>query len=181
MESWERTITRCVAEAKEILRKNGYPTEWFELQKTNMQPSDQLIYCAIRIISAQEYLTREIEQGRIKYALSRFYSLVVAYEEMDILANVDGLKKQPLIASSIFDSLNTGVNRKRDLKKFGDERGQDQTAQRTFEWNKWIAEAERLKTENPALAGPRMHTQLARKIKNNLELEESVQTIRKRI
>ncbi len=47
------------------------------------------------------------------------------------------------------------------------------------EWKKWRAEAERLKKRYSHLA--RSKTKLARRIKKNLRLTESVETIRKRI
>lgn len=181
MNSWIRATTRFVEEAKDILRKHGYPTEWVEIKKVRKSPSDRLVGSAIQVIAAYDFLAREIERDRTLKALSRFYSLASAYEEMTFLSNVPELENRPVITDRVFSALGTGVKRQRDMKIFGDVRGKQQTVERAKDWEKWKNEAERLKKENPVLAGPRMKSELARKIKSNLALDISIETIRKRI
>lgn len=74
-----------------------------------------------------------------------------------------------------------GESRRKSLKKFGHERGREQTITRSKEWEKWKAEADRLMVENPILAGDRKKSELARKIKKNLNLPDSIRAIRSRI
>lgn len=85
MEDWEQSIERFVAEAREVLSEQGFPTEWAELEKTPRDVPNEFVGSAISIVAAYEYLNIEIDRGRTKKALSRLFSLLSAYEDMGLL------------------------------------------------------------------------------------------------
>lgn len=88
---------------------------------------------------------------------------------MDILEGVRFKK--------VYPDIELGQSRRKSQKTFGNERGRAQTVEREKVWKEWKAEADNLEKGNPALS----KSDLARNVKTNLKLSESVQTIRKRI
>lgn len=72
-----------------------------------------------------------------------------------------------------------GRSRRMSNQKFGEERGRQQSEDRKQEWQKWNDEAARLLVINPGLK--KSKAELARKIKSNLRLKETDQTIRKKL
>lgn len=72
-----------------------------------------------------------------------------------------------------------GFQRRQNLAGFGQERAKAIQQERIPEWEKWVKEKNRLIKINPHLA--KNKSGLAKKIKKNLKLTESINTIRQRI
>jgi len=74
-----------------------------------------------------------------------------------------------------------GFQRRSQLTAFAKINAKEIHNIREIEWDKWRLEADRLRKANPYLAGNGKKSELARRIKKNLDLDETVQTISKRI
>ncbi len=72
-----------------------------------------------------------------------------------------------------------GFQRRKEMSEFGAIHGEQVHNERVSEWDKWIKEKNNLIKINPHLA--KNKSELARKIKENLNLDDSVNTIRQRI
>lgn len=105
-------------------------------------------------------------------------------QDMNFLSHVRwaiGLDKNQGLLSLAGDDAVLGSKRREQMISFGRKRGSDQKAARESEWKRWREEAERLKDANPALRGKGKKSILAQKIKDNLKLSDTTQTIRKQI
>ena len=71
-----------------------------------------------------------------------------------------------------------GYQRRNQLKEFGQQQGTDKHEKRAKEWEKWRKERDRILEGNPRLANK---SEIARRIKKNLNLTETIQTISKKI
>ena len=81
------------------------------------------------------------------------------------------------------DAANTalGKDRREQLSTWGEEHGTKLHEERAEEWRKWRKETTKLIEKNPCLARRGFKSELARKIKKNLNLTVSIRTIRNRI
>lgn len=71
-----------------------------------------------------------------------------------------------------------GYQRRNQLTEFGKRRGADKHEERAKEWARWGKERDRMLESGPRLTNK---SEIARRIKKNLNLTETIQTIRKHI
>jgi hypothetical protein len=71
-----------------------------------------------------------------------------------------------------------GYQRRNQLKEFGKKQGADKHEVRAREWEKWREERDRIVENNPRLINK---SEIARRIKKNLDLTDAVRTIRSKI
>ena len=72
-----------------------------------------------------------------------------------------------------------GYQRRNQLTEFGQQQGTDKHEKRAREWEKWREEGDRIVERNPRLA--KNKSEIARRIKKNLNLTDAERTIRDRI
>ncbi|MET0014785.1 MAG: hypothetical protein ABW088_14135 [Sedimenticola sp.] len=74
-----------------------------------------------------------------------------------------------------------GIQRQKQQIKFAKAHGEELSEERRKEWERWNCEAERLIKTNPHLGRKGGKSELARRIKDNLQLSDSERTIRRRL
>jgi len=119
MAGWKEAAARYREEAQEVLAGRGLPTTWAELRKPGArQPADRLEGLAVQVVAAAELLAQEVERGRVRPALDRYHALLVAYEEMDILAHHPEMEETTVTTRRLHRNLRTGI-----LRNQGGDRG----------------------------------------------------------
>jgi len=84
-QKWKRVqprIRSLVKEAKEILKKNKFPTSSAELMKSKKEPPDRLALEATLVVHAEHYLQQAIKNNQADEAAIRMLELCEAYINM---------------------------------------------------------------------------------------------------
>ena len=114
-------------------------------------------------------LSKCMTAGDFRVRLPEIKQVLLEVQAVAQGLNVDGL--MPLAE--------IGKRRTEQLSDFAKRGARDKKEEREQEWGRWRQEAERLIALNPILA--RNKSELARRIKDNLGLEDAERTIRNRI
>ena len=120
----------------------------------------------------------------IKFELSKLHNLAIGSltgTDRDKLLSVVSSRILDLVWEKFGDDIELGKQTRKQRRTFVKDHAKKPQKEREGEREKWRAADEQLKKSSPRLAGSRMKTKRAKRIKKKLGIKESVETIRKRI